>query len=121
MSQDAFIRQFVATLRARAQLLRDYGAGEAAAACGQIASELERGFREWWLADLPVSEAAVESGYSPERLRELVREGRLPDQRAPGTGGEIRVRRADLPRRPGPAASSEVVENLAAQLMAGPR
>lgn len=116
MDQDAFVRQFVCTLRAREQLLRNYGAAEAAAACQQIASELEQVFREWWLAELPVSEAAAESGYSAERLRELIREGRLPNHRPPGAGGEIRVRRADLPRRPGPPAPSKAVDELAVRL-----
>ena len=117
MNLDGFIREFVAALRAREQLLRDHGAGEAAATCTQIAMELEQGFRHWWLAELPVSEAEAESGYSPERLRELVREGRLPDQRSSGASGEIRVRRADLPRRPGPPAPSEAVEQLATRLV----
>ena len=121
MRLDVFIHNFAATLRAREQLLRDYGAGEAASTCSRIATELEQGFREWWLAELPVSEAAAESGYSTERLRELVREGRLPDQRPPGIGGEIRVRRADLPRRPRPTAQAEAVDELAAQVLAGRR
>ena len=119
MGHDGFIRHFVGTLRLREQMLRDYGATEAAATCGQIAHELELAFREWWLADLPVAEAAAESGYSPERIRELVREKRLPDQRAPGTRGEMRVRRADLPRRPGPVPPSDAVERLASRLIPG--
>jgi hypothetical protein len=115
MGHDAFISQFIAALRAREELLRDYGANEAAAACGQIANELELAFREWWLAELPVAEAAAESGYSPERIRELVREKRLPDQRADDRG-EIRVRRGDLPRRPGPPSPNSAVEALAGRL-----
>src|SRR5438034_6579518 len=118
---EGFIAPFATELRARAVLLRDHGAAEAAAACEKIAGELEQAFREWWLAELTVSEASLESGYSSDRLRELVREGRLPDQRPSGSSGEIRIRRADLPRRPRTAAPTPVVNALAAQILAGRR
>ena len=116
---EAFIAPFAAGLRERATLLRDHGAAEAAITCERIAGDLEQAFREWWLAELSVSEASTESGYSADRLRELVREGRLPDQRPPGSSGEIRIRRADLPRRPLTAATPSAVDALAAQILAG--
>src|SRR2546423_9216914 len=97
---EGFIAPFAAELRARAALLRDHGATEAAVACEKIASELEQAFREWWLAELTVSEASVESGYSTDRLRELVREGRLPDRRLVGSGGGGRGGRAGRPPPP---------------------
>src|SRR5439155_25183150 len=116
---ESFIAPFAAELRTRAALLRDHGAAEAAVTCEKIAGELERAFREWWLAELTVGEASLESGYSSDRLRELVREGRLPDQRPPGSSGEIRIRRADLPRRPRTAAPTPAVDALATQILAG--
>ena len=116
---EGFIAPFVAGLRQRATLLRDHGATEAASTCEKIAAELEGAFREWWLAELTVSEASRESGYSADRLRELVREGRLPDPRPEGSAGEIRIRRADLPRRPNTAAPSPAVDALASQILAG--
>src|SRR5438034_10491078 len=109
---EGFIAPFATELRARAVLLRDHGAAEAAAACEASAGALEQAFRDWWLADLTVSEASLESGYSSDRLRELVREGRLPDQRPPGSGGQIRIRRGDLPRRPRRTAPTPVVDAL---------
>ena len=121
MTPDAFIRQFGTNLRVRAELLRRHGAVEAASTCEQVAGELEQDFQEWWLAELTVSEASIESGYSTDRLRELVREGRLPDQRPPGSAGEIRIRRADLPRRPHPTAPSPALDALASQILAGRR
>ena len=121
MTPDTFIHQTTAKLRSRAELLRQHGAGEAASTCEQVARELERDFHEWWLAELTVSEASIESGYSPDRLRELVREGRLPDPRPEGSVGEIWIRRADLPRRPNLAAPSAAVDALASQVLAGRR
>src|SRR5213594_3254833 len=118
---EGFVAPFAAELRDRAALLRDHGAAEAAVTCEKIATELEHAFREWWLAELTVSEASVESGYSTDRLRELVREGRLPNQRPVGSGREIRVRRADLPRRPNTPAPTPAVDALAAQILAGRR
>ena|SRR5437879_574908 len=119
MSADMFFREFASMLRAREALLRAHGATEAASTCAQIVAELERAFGDWWLAELTVSEASRESGYSPDRLRELVREGRLPDQRSPGSLGEIRIRRADLPRRPRTAAPAPAVDALATHILAG--
>ena len=118
---EGFIPPFVAGLRERAALLQDHGAAEAAVTCEKIAGDLERAFRDWWLAELTVSEASRESGYSAYRLRELVREGRLPDQRPPSSAGEIRIRRADLPRRPHPTAPSPALDALASQILAGRR
>ena len=119
MTPDGFIHRTTARLRARAELLRQHGAAEAASTCEQVAAELERDFEQWWLAELTVSEASTESGYSPDRLRELVREGRLPDRRPPRSSGEIRIRRADLPRRPRTAAPTPAVDALATQILAG--
>lgn len=45
---------------------------------------------------LPLREAALQSGYSPEHLRRLVRDGRLPRH---GKGRRLLFRSADLPRK----------------------
>lgn len=118
---DQFIALFVASLRERAALLDQYGAREASAACERAAIDLEDAFRAWWTSELTVTEASAASGYSPDRLRELVREGRLPGVCASAEGGSIRLRRSDLPRRPGPAAPSPAVTALAAQVLPGRR
>src|SRR5437763_2620777 len=121
MRPSDFVEQFLSKLREREEVLREHGAAEAATTCQQVARELEQDFRRWWLAELTVSEASRESGYSTDRLRELVREGRLPDRRPEATAGEIRIRRADLPRRPNTAAPTPAVDALASQLLAGRR
>ncbi len=105
--------------RGEAELLRAHGAVEAAATKERDAGEVEAAWREWQTAQLTVAEAVAESGYSADRLRELVREGRLPVERAPD--GEIRLRRADLPRRPGARARLAPVQALATQVLAGRR
>ncbi len=118
MSQDTFVSEFLAGLRARAELLSSHGAAEAASTCRYIAHELDVEFRRWWLAELTVAEASTESGYSADRLRELVREGRLPDRRSPELEAQIRIRRADLPRRPGVPRPVDAVEELAGKVLA---
>lgn len=110
VSAGKFLETFVARVRAEAELLRAYGALEAAGAAVHVAEELEAGFKRWYLEALPIPEAAVESGYSEDRLRELVREGRVGDARAPGDA-RSRIRRCDLPRRaPDPVADVDELE-----------
>lgn len=103
--------------REQAEAYARDGATAQAAVLRRVADELEAVWREWREAELTLGEAAAESGYSKDRLRELVAEGRLP---AVGAPGELRVRRADLPRRPGQPAAG-VVEVLAEQIRAGRR
>ncbi len=106
--------------RAEADVLRRRrGALEAAATLDDCASELEATWRAWRVEELSIAAGAAESGYSEDRLRELVREGRLPAVR--GGAGEVRVRRCDLPRRPGASAPLGPVEVLAAKVEAGRR
>ncbi len=108
-----------AAWRAEAELLRAHGALEAAATKERDAGELETAWRAWSTEELSVTESASESGYSADRLRALVREGKLPARRA--GDGELRVRRCDLPRRPGAPAPAGPVEALAAEVLAGRR
>jgi hypothetical protein len=95
---------------------RDGATGQAAV-LHRVADELDAAWRAWREAELTIAEAAAESGYSTDRLRELVAEGKLP---AVGGRGELRVRRVDLPRKPARPAAG-VVETLAAQVKAGRR
>ena len=115
---ETFVRYFVARLRTKCVELRDYGARDQARVCERIANDLEEQFRGWWLTQLAVSEAAEESGYSEERLREMAREGSLPHKRGDGTRGHITIARCDLPRRPKPRHTS--VEAIEKRLL-GPR
>jgi hypothetical protein len=96
---DGFIAAFAGRLRDRAQQLELYGASEAAGACAAVADDLEHEFQTWWSEELSIAAASRESGYSADRLRAQVRAGKLPARREGSPGGEICIRRADLPRR----------------------
>jgi len=111
----AWIEGQVAGFRDRAGLLALYGAIEASASLTQAAEDLEASFRAWWLDELTISTAAVEAGYSPERLRELVAEGRVAGRRE-GESGVIRVRRCDLPSKPARRPSGPPLNAVAARL-----
>lgn len=82
----------------------------------RVAGELTAAWQEWCAEELDTAQAAAESGYSETRLRELVREGSIPDNRQPGSCGSILIRRSDLPRKPGAPALSPV-EDLAEEIL----
>lgn len=111
---DHFVADFVAKLRAKATDLAAY-APDPARTCEKVATDLEADFRAWWLAGLTVGEAAKESGYSEERLREMARDGILPHHKTEGTKGHLSIARCDLPRRPKPPEST--VASLEARLL----
>lgn len=100
MGADRFVSGFIARLHRKSAELKAYGASGAGQACERIAQDLEEEFRAWWMAHLTVSEAAEESGYSEERLREMAREGSLPHHKRDGPRGHITIARCDLPQRP---------------------
>ena len=87
-----------------------------AALLRRVAGELTAAWQEWCAEELDTAQAAAESGYSETRLRELVREGSIPDNRPPGSCGPILIRRSDLPRKPGAPALSPV-EDLAEEIL----
>jgi len=82
----------------------------------RVASELTAAWQDWQTEQLNTAPAATESGYSEARLRELVREGNIPDNRPPGSRGPIRIRRCDLPRKPS-APKLSAVDDLAEQIL----
>lgn len=88
-----------AAWRDRAAELEPY-AGPAAEAFRRAADELDAALREAADEELTLQEAAEESGYSTRRLRELLSEGEVP-MGPSGRKGRPRIRRADLPRKPG--------------------
>lgn len=105
MSAERFIADEVARLRAKATDLEAWGATDAAATCGKVATELEANWRAYWLADLDVATAAEESGYTEDHLRSLVRDHKLPAAKGNGTKGHLRIARCNLPHRAKPAPS----------------
>lgn len=95
------LAKLVERLRREADLLRRRGLEREARLEESIAEDVEAALREHRHEELTVAEASEESGYAPKTLRRMVRENRIPDARPEGSEGEIRVRRRDLPRKPG--------------------
>ena len=63
-----------------------------------LAAELERYWNEVWNEALDLAQAATESGYSTDQLRRHIQQGTMPNA---SSGGEIRILRRHLPRKPG--------------------
>ena len=100
MSADP-LERLVARLQEEAELLRRRGLEREADLEESIAEDVEAALRDWRHEELSVAEASEESGYSEKTLRRMVRQGRIHDSRTPGSREEIRIRRRDLPRKPG--------------------
>jgi hypothetical protein len=110
VSAEWFVEEFGLWLQTEATRLRAHGVSSNAQTCDYIRTELEARFRRWWLAQLTIGEAAKESGYSEERLREMTRDGSLPHQKSNGARGHTTVARCDLPKRPKPATTVSSLE-----------
>jgi hypothetical protein len=83
--------------RARAKMLRSYGAEAAAKTLEACACELELDFEAWLDEPLTLDEASAESGYSYSSLQKRVSNDELPNA---GDKGTPRVRRRHLPQKP---------------------
>jgi hypothetical protein len=94
----AVVDALPSTWRARAEELRHYGADAQARALEAAAEELEVTLRANGQEPLRLADAARESGYSAEHLAREIRQGRIPNA---GRSRAPRIRRADLPRKPG--------------------
>lgn len=71
-----------------------------------------RVWRAWWTEPLTADRAARWSGMARDTIYEMVRSGRLPDPRPPGSQGRVLVRRCDLPRRPALDPGRPTMEGL---------
>lgn len=66
---------------------------------------------------LTPTEAGEISGYNPEHLTRLVRQGKIPDLRPAGSKGSILIRLSELPRKPGhPQANMSDVNQIAERM-----
>ncbi len=105
------LEQLPAAWRARANDLRRFAAAESAAvAWEQAAADLEHTLRTAAAELLTIEAAATESGYSSDHLARLVRTGELPNA---GRKHAPRIRRADLPRKPGTLPPSPALRMVA--------
>ena len=91
-------RDLVSVWRQRAEMLRQYGAEQAARTAETLADELESTLRSQDDECLTLDEAAEASGFSRDHLSRLIREGKIPNAGKPHAP---RICRADLPRKTG--------------------
>lgn len=93
------LRQTVAEIRDKAAEFRDdFGDEARARALEWAAARLDAALHEFSSQQLTLAQAARESGYSPEHLGRFVRLGRIPNAGRPHAP---RIRRADIPHKPG--------------------
>ena len=83
----------------RAELFGEHGVTEVFFTYRKCAEELDRKIRTACLHTLTLKEAAEESGYSPDHLRRLIREGKLQNA---GMQGSPRVFLKDISSKPVP-------------------
>ena len=90
----------------QAKHLRQLGAEGQACTFEHCAKQLEGAFSSYADEKLTVAEAAVATGYSEDSLRNLLRKGTIPNAGRPNAP---RIRRADLPLKPGHRADGRVI------------
>jgi hypothetical protein len=112
------LHQCVADMRAKAKELREaFGDEGRARTLEWAADKIEQALRDERNELLTLAEAAAVSGYHPDSLARMVRDDQIPDLRPPGSQGMIRIRRGDLPIKPGKAHTpSADVRELASRL-----
>jgi hypothetical protein len=116
---DLFLQSLAERWRAEAALLRRRGADAQGAAMESCASDLEDEARLFSLETLTLEQAARETGYSYSAVQKMVRDGTIPNV---GKKGAPRVRRGDLPKKPGGGPEPRGGEpDLAELVLAGTR
>ena len=100
----AGLRALLDRWAAQGETLRGFGAdaqaGTLERCAGELGTVLDASDRE----PLTVDAAAAESGYSPSQLRRLLSAGTIANV---GAAGEVRIRRGDLPQKPGQLAARD--------------
>jgi len=112
------IQQCIAEILAKAKELRGAFGGEPQARSLEwAAGKVEQALQDENDDLLKLPEAAKISGYHPDSLARMVRDGQIPDLRPPNSKGMIRIRRGDLPIKPGrPHTPDADVRELASRL-----
>ena len=113
------LHQSLADIRAKAHELREAFGDEARARTLEwAAGKIEQALRDDSDQLLTLLEAAEVSGYHPDSLARMVRDGQVPDLRHPGSKGMIRIRRSDLPIKPAKSHTPPAdVRELASRLL----
>lgn len=109
-------RQLAESWRADAETLAKHGADSLARICRTHADELDASLRTAANETLDLAAAARESGYSRDRLRHMIAAGDLPNA---GRRGAPRIRRGDLPTKPGARSSKFDASSAARRVLGG--
>ena len=117
-SRPSAIHEAVAAILAKAKELREaFGDEPQARSLEWAAMQVERALRDDRDQLLSLPQAAEISGYHPDSLARMVRERQIPDLRPPNSKGPIRIRRVDLPIKPGRSHTPDAdVRELASRL-----
>ena len=115
------IHQAIADILDKAKEFREaFGAEPQARSLEWAALQVERALRDESEQLLTLAQAAELSGYHPDSLARMVRDGQIPDRRPPNSKGMIRIRRGDLPIKPGRSHTPDAdVRELASRLARG--
>src|SRR2546427_9420005 len=118
MSKTGAVQQCIAEILAKAKEFREaFGDEPRARSLEWAAARVEQALRDDSDQLLTLPQASEISGYHPDSLARMVRYGQIPDLRPPNSKGTIRIRRADLPIKPGWAHTpSADVRELASRL-----
>jgi hypothetical protein len=115
------LRHAIDAISAKARELRDaFGDDGRARALEWATQQIEAALRHNDDQLLNLDEAARLSGYSEDHLARLVRERKIPDARPSGARGRLRLRRGDVPVKPGRRYTPDAdVRDLASRLFGG--
>ena len=87
----------------QATSMERWGDDRGAAILSQCATQLDLAAREYEGEELTITAASAASGYSADHLRALVASGEISNA---GRKGSPRIRRCDLPMKPGQRGAS---------------
>jgi hypothetical protein len=95
-SGEVWVETLISEWRTEAELFARRGQVATSVLIRGMAEELEGAASRSAGEELTLGDAALESGYSPDHLGRLIREGKLPNA---GRSNAPRVRRSDLPKK----------------------
>ena len=102
MLRTGAVQRCIAEILAKAKEFREaFGDEPRARSLEWAAARIEHALRDDSDQLLTLPDAAEISGYHPDSLARMVRDGQIPDLRPPNSKGMIRIRQADLPIKPG--------------------
>src|SRR3989454_10487906 len=118
-SKPGAVHQAIAEILAKAKEFREaFGDEPRARSLEWAAAKVEQALRDDSDELLTLPQASELSGYHPDSLARMVRDGQIPDLRPPNSKSMIRIRRADLPIKPGRAHTPPAdVRELASRLL----